>query len=125
MVAELGGAGNNATVREELYALLASHGLDGPSLCPWYFPTVEEYQSLLQATGLTVDTIELFPRPTPIPGDIIQWLETFGEAFINAVPEADRPEFNAELARRLAPRLSDADGAWVVDYVRLRVTAHL
>jgi uncharacterized membrane protein YgdD (TMEM256/DUF423 family) len=34
--------------------------------------------------------IALIPRPTPLPGDITDWLETFAQAFLGAVPPADR-----------------------------------
>jgi trans-aconitate methyltransferase len=125
LVAELGGAGNNATVREELFGALAARGVDGPALSPWYFPTIQEYRDLLQEVGFKVDVIDLFPRPTPIPGDIVEWLGTFGEVFLTAVPPADRPALEAELNERLAPRLRQPDGTWVVDYVRLRLAAHI
>jgi trans-aconitate methyltransferase len=124
MVAELGGAGNNAILLTELYPALARRGLDGPSLNPWYFPTTDEYRLVLQESGFRIDTIDLFSRPTPLPGDLADWLETFGGVFLQAISPAERSAFKAELADRLAPKLRGADGTWTMDYVRLRVAAH-
>ena len=60
---------------------------------------------------------------TPQPGDISGWLETFTGAFLSALPEDARPGFIAELREALRPALLNADGTWVVDYVRLRFAA--
>jgi trans-aconitate methyltransferase len=125
LVAELGAVGNIAIVLHELYPLLRDRGLDGAALCPWYFPTAEEYQRLLEANGLRVDTIDLFPRPAPLPGHITEWFDTFCGSFLLAMPESERGRFKAELADRLAPKLRDGDGRWTLDYVRLRVAAHI
>jgi len=125
IVAELGGAGNNAILVEELYPLLAERGLNGAALSPWYFPTAEAHRALLESHGFTIETIELFPRPTRLPGDLGEWLDTFGAAFLDAIPISERAAFKAELSRRLAPRLRDANDTWTMDYVRLRFAAHI
>jgi len=125
MIVELGGAGNNATLDHELYPLLRERGLDGAALSPWYFPTADEYRALLERTGFIVDLAELFPRPTRLPGDITEWFDSFCGAFLAAIPEAERQPFKAELAHRLAPKLRSHEGKWTMDYVRLRVAAHL
>ena len=125
LVAELGAAGNNATLLQELYALLQDRGLNGSALCPWYFPTAEEYRGLLNTSGFTVDTIEMFPRPTPLPGHISEWFDNFCGSFLRAIPESERRAFKAELADHLAPKLRDGEGRWTLDYVRLRVAAHI
>jgi trans-aconitate methyltransferase len=125
LVLEMGGAGNNASLLEDLNPLLRERGLDGPALSPWYFPTADEYCGLLRDNGLIVDLAELFPRPTPLPGDITDWFDSFCGAFLAAIPERDRQAFKDELARRLAPGLKDDQGRWTMDYVRLRVLAHL
>ena len=44
---------------------------------PWYFPAPAEYKERLENQGFSVSYIELIPRPTPLPGDIGGWLETF------------------------------------------------
>jgi hypothetical protein len=65
----------------------------------------------------------LIPRPTPLPGDIIGWLETFAQNFTAALPEAQRPAYLEEVRSALEPRLRDVQGGWVADYVRLRFSA--
>jgi len=122
-VAEMGGAGNVATVRRALAVAVGKRGIDPASLDPWYFPTPEEYGAKLAARGFEIRSIAPIPRPTPLPGDIAAWIETFGEAFLFAVPEAQRVALIAEVAAEVAPALRGADGRWSVDYVRLRFAA--
>ena len=124
-VAEFGGAGNVANVRRALVAALERRGIDGRARSPWYFPTPEAYRERLEAHGFTVASIALIPRPTPLPGDIRDWLETFCESFLDAVPTAERAAFKDEVAAALEATNRDADGGWSVDYVRLRVAAHI
>ncbi len=122
-VGEMGGAGNVTKVTDSLLAALAKRGIDAEPLWPWYFPSSEEYSGKLENAGFRVDRIELIDRPTPIPGDIAGWLETFGESFLAAVPPSDREILVAELRDDLAPVLKDDSGLWTVDYVRLRFKA--
>ena len=46
-VAELGGAGNIATVHGALRAAFRRRGLDPALRDPWYFPSAESYRALL------------------------------------------------------------------------------
>lgn len=122
-VAEFGGQGNITSVKRALYEALSRRDLDPEAVDPWYFPSPEEYSGRLKAHGFRVDTIALIPRPTPLPGDMIGWLETFAGTFTSALPVSDRPAFKAELQEALRPKLCDAQGKWTVDYVRLRFAA--
>jgi len=122
-VAELGGHGCVAHIRAALHAALARRGVDPWSVDPWYFPTPEDYGERLRARGFAVRSIALIPRPTPLPGDVTGWLETFAESFTNALPVAERPSCIAEVCDALAPVLCDAEGRWTADYVRLRFAA--
>jgi SAM-dependent methyltransferase len=124
-VGEMGGAGNVETIRAALHAELTARGVDPASRDPWYFPTAEDYGARLETAGFAVERIELFERPTPLPGDVSGWLATFAESFLGALPEAERPGALASLTERLAPALRDADGTWSADYVRLRFAARL
>lgn len=125
LVAEFGGGDNVAAVKAALIDGLARRGLDGTSFVPWYFPDDLEYRARLEAQGFIVDDIALIPRPTALPGPIDDWLDTFCESFLFALPEGDRGAYIAEVVETLRPRLCDAAGRWAVDYVRLRVVAHL
>ena len=123
-VGEMGGAGCVATIEAALLAALARRGIQGSAVHPWYFPTPEDYGARLAAQGFVVESIALIPRPTPLPGDVTGWLETFAESFASAVPAAERPGFFAEVREALRPQLCGPDGQWTADYVRLRFKAH-
>lgn len=122
-VAELGGMGCVQHIVSALEAALAARGRDGRALNPWYFPSDADYRERLERGGFVLREIRLFPRPTPLPGDVGGWLETFCQSFTNALPAAERPAFLAEVQERLAPLLRDAKGRWHADYVRLRFAA--
>ena len=122
-VGEFGGHGNVQHIKTALVAALDRRGLDGKAAVPWYFPTPAEYRGLLEAQGFRVRAAELIPRPTPLPGDIVAWLDNFAESFTRRVPAAERPAFLNEVAAALKPHLCNAEGVWSADYVRLRFAA--
>lgn len=122
-VAELGGHGCVAKIRRALVEGLNRRGFDGASASPWYFPMVEEYSQELTRGGFSVSYIALIPRPTPLPGDITGWLETFAESFTSVLPPEDRPAYIAEVREALRPELCDSEGRWTADYTRLRFAA--
>jgi trans-aconitate methyltransferase len=122
-VAEFGGQGCVAKIKKALVNALSRRGVDGEAAVPWYFPGVDEYSALLKNAGFSISTIALIPRPTPLPGDVTGWLETFGESFTDCLPPAERPSYIAEVREALRPELSDSEGKWTADYVRLRFAA--
>jgi trans-aconitate methyltransferase len=122
-VAEFGGYGCVAKIKKALVGALNRRGLDGEAVVPWYFPTVAEYSTLLNNAGFSISTIALIPRPTPLPGDVTGWLETFGESFTACLPPAERSNYIAEVREALRPELADSKGVWTADYVRLRFAA--
>jgi trans-aconitate methyltransferase len=124
-VGEMGGHGNVAAITTALVAVLKARGRDGAAAIPWYFPTVDEYRTLLEAAGLSVERIELIPRPTPLPTGMSGWLATFAEPFLKRLPEAERATARDEVVALLRPSLCDAQGRWTADYVRLRFRAVL
>lgn len=124
-VGEMGGKGNVQRIGTVLEQALAKRGLDIADCWPWYFPSPEEYAGKLKARGFQVEHIELFKRPTPIPGDIEGWLQTFCESFLAAVAAKERAGFIDDVRDGLSAELQDADGNWSVDYVRLRFQARL
>ena len=65
----------------------------------------------------------LFPRPTPLPGDITDWLETFAQPFLGAVAEPDRRTFIQDVRAAVQPALFDPSRGWTADYMRLRFAA--
>jgi SAM-dependent methyltransferase len=123
-VAEFGGHGCVAKIRKALVEALNRRGLKGEAASLWYFPSVEDYSQQLIRGGFVVSYIALIPRPTLLPGDITGWLETFAESFTTTLPPAERPSYVAEVREALRPELSDAEGKWTADYVRLRFAAN-
>jgi trans-aconitate methyltransferase len=122
-VGELGGHGCVRTIECALVEELERRGVDAARVHPWYFPTDAEYRRLLEARGFSVSFIALIPRPTPLPGDILGWLETFAGTFCSALPESQRQSYLTAVRDRLRPALCDAGGRWTADYVRLRFAA--
>ncbi len=123
-VAEMGGHGCVAKIVSALDAALSRRGIKADELNPWYFPTVAEYQERLECGGFEVTSIALFPRPTPLPGNITGWLETFAESFTSALAPTERLKFIMEVQEALCAELCGEDGQWTADYVRLRFAAN-
>jgi SAM-dependent methyltransferase len=123
-VAEFGGHGCVAKIKKALVEALDRRGINGEAANPWFFPTVEDYSQQLTSGGFVVNYIALIPRPTPLPGDVTGWLETFAESFTTALPPAERPSYIAEVQEALRPELCDAEGKWTADYIRLRFAAN-
>jgi SAM-dependent methyltransferase len=123
-VGELGGHGCVAKIKKALVEALHRRGVDGEAASPWYFPTVEEYSQQLTRGGFVVSYIALIPRPTPLPGDVTGWLETFAESFTSTLSPAERPSYIAEVREALRPELCEAEGKWTADYIRLRFAAN-
>src|SRR5262245_46360673 len=122
-VAECGGYGCVHRIRTALVAALDRRGLDGEARVPWYFPTPGDYATRLERGGFRVDSIALIPRPTPLPGDIIGYLETFAQSFFRGFSDETRAEYLQEVRTALEPQMRDSSGTWVADYVRLRFAA--
>lgn len=124
-VAEFGGIGNVAAITTALRAVLMESGIDGLAIRPWFFPSPADYGRRLERRGFSVETIELIPRPTPLPTGIVGWLETFADPFLRHAPAGRRPELIERTVALLEPALCDVDGNWQADYVRLRFRAVL
>jgi trans-aconitate methyltransferase len=122
-VAEMGGDRCVEKIRTALIAAFNRRNIDGKSADLWYFPTVEDYAVRLTRGGFTMDYIALIPRPTPLPGDVTAWLQTFGHNFTDKLPPSERAAYLAEVQDTLRPQLCDAQGKWTADYTRLRFKA--
>lgn len=122
-VAECGGARCVETIRTALVDALDARGYDGRAADPWYFPTAEDYGARLARAGFQVRYIEIIPRPTPLPGDITGFLETFAGSFTSVLPPGERGAYIEDVRARIMPRLLGGDGTWTADYTRLRFDA--
>jgi hypothetical protein len=124
-VAECGGFGNIAAIRTGIRAVLSLHGYQLPAKDSQFYPTVEEYSSLLANAGFTDIDAKLIPRQTPLPTGVVGWLKTFRQGFLDTmgVPQEAQPALREEIAAFLHPVLCDTQGNWIADYVRLRFSA--
>jgi trans-aconitate 2-methyltransferase len=117
MVVEMGGKGN---VREVIAAV---REVAGPVEIPWAFHSVAEYTTLLERHGFEIGLATLFDRPTAVAGEdgLDDWLMMFAGPMLDRF--GDRaPQMRREVADILRPKLY-RDGAWMLDYRRLRVIA--
>ena len=125
-VAEMGGQGNIAAIRTALSAVLMPLGIDAEAAAASFFPSPDQYRTLLEQAGFTVHSIALHPRPTPLPNGpdgLATWLSTFRGGVLNQLPAPTREAAIAQIIILLRPILSDPSGDWTADYVRLRFHA--
>lgn len=122
-VAEMGAAGNIATIRRVLAEVAERQGLTLRSV--WFFPHEDEYRDLLTEAGFVVDRITSFARPTPLPTGIEGWLATFAAPLMADLSAAQQQQLLADTIAELRRRLPQQGGHDVADYVRLRFAAHL
>jgi trans-aconitate methyltransferase len=120
-VGEFGGYGNVTAIITAIEAALSSRGLLVPH--PWFFPHPEEYTRLLMSRGFSVESMALMPRLTSLPGDMGDWLETFAQPYTSVLSVTEKQGCMSEIVDTLRPVLSDAQGRWYADYVRLRFSA--
>ncbi|WP_020617248.1 class I SAM-dependent methyltransferase [Paenibacillus daejeonensis] len=123
-VAEFGGHGNVAALVGATEAALAAHGYDPAGRNPWYFPTVGEYASLLEARGFRVMWAQELDRPTPLKGEsgVRDWLDVLADDFFHDVSAPDKASIYQMVEDHLRPAIY-VDGQWVADYRRLRICA--
>jgi trans-aconitate methyltransferase len=122
-VAEMGGLGNIAAIRTALQAVFAAYGIDAETQAASRYPSREEMRGILEGAGLTVQSMEVIPRPTLLKSGMEQWLRTFRNALFNSLAEDDKQVALDRTVALLKPSLCDADGVWWGDYVRLRFHA--
>jgi trans-aconitate methyltransferase len=122
-VVEMGGHGNIAAIRTALQAACAPFRIDAEATAASFFPSPTIYRRLLEDAGFTVQSIDLIPRPTPLPNGIDSWLNTFRNGVFDHLNPADRSTVLTNTIALLEPILRDSDGSWTADYVRLRFHA--
>jgi SAM-dependent methyltransferase len=65
-VGEMGGHGCVSAITVALMVALERRGIpDAASWIPWYFPTVDEYETRLRRAGFVPQSVRLISRPTP------------------------------------------------------------
>ncbi len=123
-IAELGGKGNIGQIESSIQTILRRYlGQDLPRTRTW-FPSIGEYSSILENSGLQVSSALLFERPTPLAGErgLEEWIQQFASYYFEPLPPARRPAVMTEIVENLRPVLFK-NGQWFADYRRLRITA--
>jgi trans-aconitate methyltransferase len=124
LVMEFGGKGNVHTIVEAIRQTLLEYGIE-EDRNPWYFPSLAEFATLLEAVGFRVTHARHYDRPTPLSDGergLFHWLDMFAGHFFTDIPAEERPT----LYRHIAEHLQDdlwVDGQWIADYKRLQVVA--
>jgi SAM-dependent methyltransferase len=120
-VGECGGHGNVAAVSTALRAVGRRHGIDVQM--PWRYVTPADFSRRLVAAGFMPVSVDLIPRPTPLPSGMAAWLRTFAGPIFEQLPAAVRDIALDETVDLLRWSLCDEQERWTADYVRLRFAA--
>jgi len=123
LVLEMGAQGNIAKVSAGIEIVLRAAGFK--AMNNWFFPSLGEYASLLEANAFEIEIGQTFPRwnrlEHPERG-LREWMEMFAGAYFEDVPEDRKEALVRQIEERLRPDLW-CDGAWYADYRRLRIRA--
>jgi len=123
LIAEFGGQGNCAALEAAMAGSL--HCMTGRNYqSPWFFPSLADYASRLEANGFRVRAAWHFDLPTPLHGEdgLRQWVLQFLPQQLDGLDVAAHEAMLADMETALRPMLW-RDGAWQADYRRLRVVA--
>ncbi|MEH6405794.1 MAG: methyltransferase domain-containing protein [Leeuwenhoekiella sp.] len=127
IVIEFGGKGNIASILNTLKETLRAHGyMKQANTELWFFPSISQYTSALEAAGFQVSLAQLYDRPTELADEktaIKDWIEMFGSAFFKDVESGHKEQIKDEVQQTLKPQLFKS-GKWCADYKRLRIIAH-
>jgi trans-aconitate methyltransferase len=99
------------------------------SSSPWYFPSIAEYSSLLEAHGIEVESAILYDRPTILQdGDrgMKHWLGMFGDVLFRDVVAASKKkeamiEAVVDQLRQSTDLYDRNKREWTADYRRIRI----
>ncbi|KAI1080206.1 S-adenosyl-L-methionine-dependent methyltransferase [Whalleya microplaca] len=132
LVSESGGLGNVAEVHAAIIAALVHQGIPvgvARSASPWWFPSIEAMKDLVESQGFRWLKGEVELRQTVLTkgegGGIEGWVRLFGANFLELLPaEAQRDAAVEEVVQVLeGVGRRQHDGAFTVNYVRLRFVA--
>jgi len=125
-VAEFGGKDNVGTVVRAIIRVLGrEYGRDVSPLNPWYFPSIAEYSTLLERQGFRVVYAAHFDRPTRMKdgeNGLRVWLAGFADFFFEGLTDREKEDAIRRIESETRPALF-RDGAWHIDYKRLRIMA--
>jgi len=125
-VAEMGGKGNMGKIMAATQKVLNAHGynkLSGQN--QWYFPSIGEYASRLEAAGFRVTFAAHFDRDTLLQDGrqgVAKWLNMFGPVYFEGIAPTEKEQILNEITDILEPDYNK-NGEWYADYKRLRFIA--
>lgn len=119
LVFEFGGYGNNRLIHLALESVFENHHREYNM--PFYFPTIGQYASLLEQSGLKVRSMSLFDRMTALNGQngLEDWIKMFVKKPFEGVPEDEKNTIITQAVDILEKDLFH-NGVWYADYVRIR-----
>jgi trans-aconitate 2-methyltransferase len=124
IVFEFGGHGNVRILMDAAFRALGQLGIQHPErFNPWYYPSIAEYSTILESSGIEVTYALLFDRPTPLQDGergLENWWRMFGSRLMEPLDEAGSADFFRLTAEYAAPHLLRG-GNWTADYRRLRI----
>ena len=122
-VVEFGGRGNVFYLCAALEK--ASFKILGSAIKhPWYFPSISEFATLLETSGLEVCQAAMIDRPTQLEGPegLRNWVRMFGNHWLSKIPTLQKDAF-LDQAESLAKTDLCNEEIWYADYRRLRLVA--
>lgn len=121
-VFEFGGYGNNALIHSALKTEFNKKGLE--YVMPFYFPTIGEYATMLEAAGFRVVYAILFDRSTELQGEdgLADWIRMFVKTPFGCIDENIKNDIISNVVHHLKNKLY-SNGKWYADYVRIRFKA--
>lgn len=125
LVCEFGAKGNIAAVENAFARACAEQGLRYKSR--FTFPEAEAFAQLLADNHFTCELVVAYDRPTVLrdgEAGLRNWLRQFFAAELEALPESSQAALLTRVEELARPRLWNGE-AWVADYRRLRVVAHI
>lgn len=94
-----------STIVDGVLSELSSRGYDAEH--PWYFPTMGEYITKLEAHGFEARYATLFDRPTELDegaDGFAAWLDTFGDSLLSSLSNHEAKRLSSASRRRYTPR---------------------
>jgi trans-aconitate methyltransferase len=125
-VAEMGGKGNMGKIIAATKTVLTAHGYTKlAEKQQWYFPSLSEYTTKLEAQGFRVTFAAHFDRDTLLQDGrqgVAKWLNMFGPIYFEGIAQAEKEQILNEITDILEPDYNK-NGNWYADYKRLRFIA--
>lgn len=126
IVIEFGGKDNVKNITDALKQSLINFGYtNNAAIDLWYYPSVGEYTSLLEAKGFTVNYTAYYKRETLLKdkqNGIKDWIKMFGNLFLKDIDDKETEKILDEVQKNLRAT-NFRNNEWYADYKRLRIIA--